>query len=254
MPNVAIPDRGLHNVVFVATEHNSVYAFDADDNTTGVLWHVSFIDPAYGVTPVPAEDVFVDDLVPEIGITGTPFIDADTGTLYVVAKTKEVGDGHVHYVQRLHALDLATGGEKFGGPSVIADTILAEDGDYIYVKGPRVAGTGEGSVGNTVTFNALWQLNRAGLLLQNGTVYATWASHGDLGPYHGWMMGFNAETLAPVGVFNTTLNGGLGGIWMSGGAPAADATGHIYVATGNDTFDLTDPAHPSYGDSALQQL
>jgi len=250
--NVPLPSRGLHNVVFVATEHDSVYAFDADDHALGILWHVSFFDPAQGVTTVPAEDVFVDDLVPEIGITGTPVIDAGTGTLYVVAKTKEVGDGRVHYVQRLHALDLATGGEKFGGPSVIVDTILTADGDYVYVNGPSVAGSGEGSVGNTVTFNALWQLNRAGLLLQNGTVYATWGSHGDLGPYHGWLMGFNAGTLAPVGVFNTTPNGGLGGIWMSGGAPAADATGLIYIVTGNGTFDLTDPAHPSYGDSALK--
>jgi hypothetical protein len=252
MPTVAIPGRGLHNVVFVATEHNSMYAFDADDNTTGVLWQVSFLDPAHGVTTVPVEDVFVDDLVPEIGITGTPVIDAVTGTLYVVVKTKEVGDGRVHYVQRLHALDIATGREKFGGPQVIADTILTNDGDYVYVKGPWVAGNGEGSVGNTVPFNALWQLNRAGLLLQNGMVYAAWASHGDLGPYHGWLMGFNAGTLAPVSVFNTTPNGGLGGIWMSGGAPAADATGKIYVATGNGTFDVTDPVSPSYGDSVLK--
>jgi hypothetical protein len=251
--NVPIPGVGTRNVVFVVTEHDSAYAFDADDSSVGLLWQTTFIDPANGVTTVPSEDVFDTALVPEIGITSTPVIDSSSGTLYLVAKTKEVRADGLHYVQRLHALDITTGVERFGGPAVIADTLLGDDG-YAFVSGPTVVGSGWGSLdGRTVTFNAYLQLNRPGLLLVNGVVYSAWGSHGDLGLYHGWILGHDAQTLAQVAALNTSPNASAGAVWMSGGAPAADADGNIYVVTGNGAFaSSTDDNGPAYGDSVLK--
>lgn len=283
LSRVAIPNRGTHNLVFIATEHDSVYAFDAD-STTGPnaswLWHVSFINPPAGITTVPTNpehqglnDVGkgCEDVMPEIGITGTPVIERETGTLYVVAKTKEVKNGHNHYVQRLHALEISTGAEKLGGPVVIAETICdnpqSVSGPYQYVSGPKVAGIGESNDGaGHVYFNALRQAQRPALALVGGVVYVTWASHCDIGPYHGWVLGFDAKTLRLVSVLNVTPNAksgdhGLagGGIWQSGAAPAADDQGALYLATGNGVFDeeLQSNGFPklgNFGDSILKLM
>jgi len=223
----------LRNLVFVATEHDSVYAFDADGASGAApLWHSSFINPSAGVTTVPSNDVACDDLVPEIGITSTPVIDPATGTLYVVAKTKENGN----YFLRVHALDISTGAETIS-PRTIDPTF------------PGSASPNDGH--NNVTFDAQWAHQRAALLLDHGVIYVASASHCDISDYHGWVEAYDARTLNPVGAFNATPDGTLGGIWHSGGGPAADASGNVYVITGNGTFDA-DTGGRNYGDSFLK--
>jgi hypothetical protein len=257
VPGVTIStgaNAGVHDVIFAATEHDSFYAVDAADGT--VLWQDNFLDPANGITAVPSDDLGSADLTPEVGITGTPVIDPNTHTLYVVAKTKETNTGGIHYVQRLHALDLGSGAEKLGGPVVVADT--AFDGtNYTYVSGPTVNGNGDGSINGLVSFNALRQLQRAALTLVNGTVYVPFGSHGDNGPYHGWVLGFDAQSLALTAAFNDTPNGGGAGIWMAGGKITVDTQGNLYFETGNGTFDGTldtngFPAQADYGDSVVK--
>lgn len=248
------PNAGAHEVVYVATENNSVYAIDAVQGN--VLWSRNFNDAAAGVTPIPYRDVNTEDLSPVIGITGTPAIDPLTGTMYLVVRTKEVGSGMTHYVQRLYALDLATGVTKLGGPKVIADTIY-QGGVYTYVSGPSVNGTGDGSINGKITFNALREHQRPALLLYNNTVYIAFASHGDNGPYHGWILGYDATNLQLKAAFNATPNGGLGGIWMAGGGISVDSQGFLYASTGNGTFDTQldsngFPIHGNYGNSILK--
>ena len=236
LPGVVIPGKGTHNVVFVATEHDSVYAFDADDASganAAPLWSVSLLAPDHGAPPgattVPSGDVYSNDIVPEIGITGTPVIDPSTGTLYVVAKSKENGT----YVQRLHALDVTTGAEKLGGPVAIQASI---------------PGTGTGSSGGTLAFSPGWHLQRPGLLLANGAVVIAWGSHGDQGPFHGWVMAYDAATLGQIGAWSSTPNGAGGSVWMSGVGVASDGSGNLFASTGNGTFD----GATSFGDSVVK--
>ena len=217
---------GSHTTLYVATEHDSVYAIDADSGS--VFWKMSLI-PSGGTTVSSSADLYCSDLVPEVGITGTPVIDSTTGTLYVVAKSKVSGS----IVQYLHALDVISGQEKFGGPVQIQAT---------------VSGTASDGNGSTVTFNPHTEHQRAALLLENGHVVIGWAGHCDISPWHGWIMSYSASSLAQEAAFNTSANGSGNGVWMSGGGPAADAAGSIYFATGNGTWNGT----TDYGDSLVK--
>jgi hypothetical protein len=226
---VQLPGRGLRDVLYVATVNDTVYAFDADDPVAGKpIWKKSYLGA--GVMPPTNTDMtgacggHYSDFSGKIGIVGTPVIDPATGTMYFVARTKEAGNGGTAFVQRLHALDITDGNERSGSPVAISAS---------------VPGTGEG--GTTITFDPLKENQRAGLLLLNGVVYITWAGHCDWGPYHGWIMGYDAATLEQVVVFNVTPNGNAGGIWQSGQAPASDGTS-IYAISGNGTVgDQGDP-------------
>ena len=210
---------GTHNVLFVVTMHDSIYAFDADNPGCVTYWHVSFISPSAGtgITTQSSANAGCSDTLVEYGITGTPVIDPSSQTIYLVAATTENGT----YVQRLHALNIATGADRVT-PAVIAAS---------------VPGTGDGGI--TVTFNPLYQNQRLGLTLSGGGVIIGWSSHCDnyLWPWHGWMMRYDATSLAQTAVFNDTPNGTFGGIWMSGGAPALDSSGNMFFSTGNGTFD-----------------
>jgi hypothetical protein len=236
VPNVSVTLLGTHNVVYVATMNDSVYAFDADTKSGSnaqPLWKVSFINPKSGITTVPASDVNCEDLITtKIGIVGTPVIDTGSGTLYVVARTKESGA----YYQRLHALDIKSGAEKFGGPVVIQAS---------------VPGSGSGSVQGTISFDPQIQNQRSALLFQNGMVYIAWGSHCDSGDYHGWLMAYDHATLTQKGVWASTPNGDLGAIWESGSGPAGDASFNTYFAIANGAFDAN-IAGTDYGQSIVK--
>lgn len=240
-----------HNVIFIATENDSVCAFDADTSAganAAPLWHITLLDAAHGAaagaTTVPPTDVSNPVLGPAIGITGTPVIDPVSGTLYVVGVTKE----NATYVHRLHALDITTGAEKgsFNSPVTLAAS---------------VPGNGSGSVSGTMSFDDKWELQRAGLLLLNGIVYSAYGSQNDNGPWHGWILAYNAATLHQTGVYCATPNATGSGIWMAGSGLAADVLdpvnhpyGRMFISTGNGTYDATTPYSNSmdYGDDHLR--
>lgn len=237
VPALDIPGKGKRDVLFVATEHDSVYAFDASRPGEPPLWRVNFLDRKRGITTVPAQDVLCPFIQPEVGITSTPVIDLRKGTLYVLARTM-IGHTLTHdeYFQHLHALSIATGAQKFGGPKLISAS---------------VPGRGAGTANGRVRFDALRENPRAALVLTNGTVYLTWGSSCDVDPYHGWIMAYDAATLAQKAVLNVTPDGDEGGIWASDTGPAVDAAGYVYIPTGNGTFDAT-PRGRDYGDSILK--
>lgn len=229
-----VPVAGrLRNLVIVATEHNSVYAFDADDRTGTPLWQRSFIDPARGITTVPSVDTQCADITPEIGITSTPVIDPITGTLYVVAMTKENGV-HAH---RIHALDIKTGAALFTAGTLIQASIA----------GASVPDDGTGRQ----VFASLRENQRAALLLSNNAVHVAFGSFCDAGDHHGWLLTYDATTLRPRNVFSSTPRGVEGGIWQSGGGAAADEQGNVYVITGDGTFDVASGGS-NYGNSILK--
>src|ERR1700723_3800549 len=236
VPGVTIKG-GVHNVVIVATEADSVYAYDADSASSLPLWKASMVDVAHGAgvgeTALNSATTTGCDDMPQVGITSTPVIDPTSKTIYVEAKSTN----GTNYFHRLHALDLLTGNEKSPGPVVIAGT---------------VSGTGDGSSNGQIAFDNLHHLNRPGLLLLNGTIYIAYASHCDTSPYHGWLFAYDAATFAQKSVYVTTPNGGMGGFWMSGAGVAADSNGNIYIPSGNGDFDTVNVPARETGDTLLK--
>ena len=238
VPNVTIPGKGVHNVLYVATMNDEVYAFDADSNAVngGLLWYDNFTNPSAGITAIPIANIVGSNdlnIVGNVGIESTPVIDLTSNTMYLIARTMEVSGSTTNYVPRLHALDITTGAEKLGGPVVIQGS---------------VPGTGEGSSGGTLTLSTWFQNQRSSLVLVNGLVVFSWASHEDDYAWHGWVMAYDAQTLQQTSVFCSTPNGSFGGIWMSGRGPVVDSSGNLYYVTGNGDWDGVS----SFGDSLIK--
>jgi len=228
VPNLAISGIGTQNVIFVATEKDSVYAFDADANPCKLLWKTSLVPAGSQAIETPNLQITSTDIVPFVGITGTPVIGGSTPTLYVVAATQTIATNPT-YSQQLYALDLTT------VPPAIQPA------------GVEIASP----AGQTSVFNPMLENQRAALLLDNGTVYVAFGSYGGQGDYHGWLFGYDASTLLQTGVFNVTPDAIQGGIWQSGGGPSADSNGNVYVVTGDGPFDVN-RAGKSYSDSFLR--
>jgi len=235
VPNLTV-NGGMHNVVFVVSENDTVYAFDGDNGST--LWQVT----ALGAGEAASDNRGCGQVTPKIGITSTPVIDLSSGqhgTIYLVAMSK---DSSGNYHQRLHALDVTTGVEEFGGPVDIQ---------------AKYPGTGDNSQGGNVVFDPKQYKERSGLLLLNHTIYTAWASHCDFRPYTGWIMGYNEATLAQQSVINVTPNGNEGAIWAAGSGLAADSGGNIYFDDANGTFDTTldgngFPVNGDYGNAIVK--
>jgi outer membrane protein assembly factor BamB len=222
--HLAVREQGVHNVVYAATENNTIFAIDADSGAE--LFRTS-LGPA-----VPKDQLACLDSGPQIGITGTPVIDPVTRTLYVAAKTFKDGKSSFY----LHAVDIASGKERQGSPVLVSASL---------------PGTGAGSRDGSVTFNATPQLQRPGLVLVGGQVIVGFGSICDSGPFHGWVFAYDEENLTQRGVFLSTPNGSHGGIWQAGGAPAVDHEGNFYVITGDGEFDAYKDG-ADYGDTFLR--
>jgi len=236
VPRLEIANRGTHDVLFVATEHGSVYAFDATNSRLPPLWEISFIDPALDITPVPFRDASCPFIRPEIGITPTPVIDLESGIMYVLMRTKEpTARGDHRYVQRLHAINIHTGTDRLPPVEIRAS----------------VRGTGAGSKMGVIEFEPLRENPRAALLLNRGVVYLSWASACDVGPYHGWIIAYDAKTLRQAGIFNASPGGSEAGIWQGDAGLAADSAGNVFAVTGNGTFSETGPSF-DYGNTVLK--
>ena len=233
---LSVSGKGTHNVLFIATEHDSIYAVDADAGT--ILWQKSLL----GANETTSDARNCGQVTPEIGITATPAIDrtvGPNGTIYLVAMSKDTAGNYYH---RVHALNLSTGAEEFNGPVTVHATY---------------PGTGAGSSNGVVTFDPKQYKDRPGLLIQNGTLYTSWSSHCDIRPYGGWMMAYNQTTLAQTAVIDFVPNGSDGAPWNAGAGPAADATGNVYISLGNGTFDTTQnaqgfPTSGDYGNSLMK--
>ena len=223
--------QASHNLIVAATEHDQVYAIDADSHQ--IVWHADFLGSSGTVTTLSPSDLLnCSAIAPEVGITGTPVIDTATSTVYVVARTKEMQNGQTVFYQRLHALDLTTGQDK------VTPTVITSPPD-------------PGGQFGVAQFDPQLNNQRSALLLANGQVYVAWASHCDFGSYQGWLMSFDATSLQLTGAWTPEPSGTFGGIWMAGSGPASDASGDVYLAVGNGQSDaMTGGAN--YGDSVVR--